>query len=179
MLVIAPLSRKEDSMNQRRTVVVPLFAIAVLLTLNVIIMGSRSAEARPGGGVRAGDGDPYVAKRLASSQNAYYRVWSDGQVDYINRAEDTCDWIFWAIIVEPVAHPAPVVDANLAAGERGFIMEFDDGRVDHVAYRDDFLRCIITGEGSDPFCMGDTDRSGVTDMADLLTVLSDWGECVE
>ena len=49
-------------MNKGQSVIAALLAAAVaLLAVNVLVMGSRSAEAQ----VRGADGEPYVVKYLA------------------------------------------------------------------------------------------------------------------
>ena len=67
-----------------------------------------------------------------------------------------------------------VIDANWDSA--GVVLEYSDGRVDHLDHRD-LIRCTIAGEGSDPFCLGDVDRNGETNFDDLLFVLADWGPC--
>ena len=164
-------------MNNRRTIVALLATIAVLLALN-LVKGERRAEAGVQGAaeldVQPGGGEPYVVTYLLHSNSEYYRVWSDGQVDIWESAFGTCDFVFNGVLVDPVDHPFPVIAAN---GDNGnFILEFADGRVDHVS---SVIHCTIAGEGSDPFCLGDIDRNGDTNFDDLLFVLRDWGACGE
>ena len=56
-------------------------------------------------------------------------------------------------------------------------LTFSDGSVDVFDFNNDYPRCTIAGEGSDPFCLGDVDRNGETNFDDLLFVLADWGLC--
>ena len=39
------------------------------------------------------------------------------------------------------------------------------------------LLATIAGQGSDPFCIGDTDRDGDIGFSDILNVLAEWGPC--
>ena len=135
-------------------------------------MGAGEAES----GVQLGGGEPYVVKYLVRTALEYYRVWSDGQIDLWQRSQgqNECDFAFNRIVVEPVVHPCPVVAAD--ADSSVYILEFADGRVDHIGSG---LRCTVVGEGGDPFCFGDIDRNGTTNFDDLLFVLRDWGACGE
>ena len=80
------------------------------------------------------------------------------------------------VIVSAANHPFEVVDAESSLN--GVIVRYADGRVDLVSRGNPpITRCTLTGQGSDPFCLGDVDRDGVTDFDDLLYVLTDWGVC--
>ena len=103
----------------------------------------------------------------------------------MTRAADDCDdeWV-GDVIADAVDHPAAVVEANADGAGGSFTLEYADGRVDSINYYVDakgignFLRCTIVGPGGAAFCRGDTNRSGATDIVDLLTVLADWGVCL-
>ena len=144
----------------------------MLLAVNLVVKGARSAEAQ----VEADRGEPYVVEWLVRATDLYYRVWSDGQIDQWQRFDPpSCDFLLTNLVQGPTGHDFPVVSANYAS--RAFVLRYADGRVDHLV--DTGLLCTIAGQGSDPFCIGDTDRSGVTDFQDIVNVLSDWGECGE
>lgn len=133
----------------------------------------------------AQEGDPYVVRYLPGHAAEVFRAWSDGQIDFmIKTAADECDeLVFIFVVADPVDHPFPVVEANgPGPGDKSFTLEYADGRVDFINYYIDdghgiYLRCTIVGEGGAAFCQGDTDRSGVTDVVDLLAVLEAWGVC--
>ena len=168
-----------NDMNNRRAIVALLATIAVLLALN-LVKGEGRAEAGVQGAVeldvQPGGGEPYIVKWLSSGSTAYMRVWTDGQIDYTTRLDRrSCDWVFQAVLFGPVDHPFPVVDANKNGD--GIIVEYEDGRVDHLDFDNRDVPCTIAGSGSDPFCLGDIDRNGATNFDDLLFVLRDWGVC--
>ena len=159
-------------MNTGQRVIVALLAIvAVLLAIDLGPTGSGSAEAQNVGG-----GDPYVVVRLPNDATRYYRVWSDGQIDYWQKGAEGCDFSFVRVVVSAANHPFDVVDAESSLN--GVIVRYADGRVDHVSrISPPITRCTLAGQGSDPFCLGDVDRSGDTNFDDLLLVLNDWGVC--
>ena len=119
----------------------------------------------------AQEGDPYVVRYLPTGIH-YYRVWSDGLVDWWVNFEGPCEWVFNGVVADAVDHPAAVIEADTDGG--GLTIQYADGRVDHIFSGE---RCTIVGPGGATFCRGDTDRSGVTDVLDLLAVLADWGTC--
>ena len=164
-------------MSNRRKIVALLATIAVLLTLN-LVQGERRAEAGVQGevemDVQSGGGDPYIVKRLARHFHQYVRLWSDGQVDYMQKTKGGCDFQLAEVWFGPSGHPFDVVDGDWT--NQGVILRYQDGRVDHLDIRDRIV-CTIAGEGSDPFCLGDIDRNGDTNFDDLLFVLRDWGVC--
>ena len=159
-------------MNSRRTIVALLATIAVLLTLN-LVKGERRAEALGANG-SVGSGDPYVAKYHVRSPTEYFRIWSDGQIDVLSRPVEGCAFTLDRVLVPPSGHSSVVIDADYR--ETAFTLTYVDGRVDHIATATEHT-CTIAGEGSDPFCLGDIDRSGDTNFDDLLFVLRDWGKC--
>lgn len=167
-------------MNERKATVALLSVIAVLLALNLVVKGTGEVEAQ----VRGADGEPYVVKWLPHAARHYVRVWSDGQMDYFGRPNggDCETWGFAGVLAPAVDHPFPVIDARAAReegqGRAAYTLEFADGRVDFInLITGDTTRCTIASQGSDAFCIGDTDRSGVTDFQDIVNVLEDWGEC--
>ena len=160
-------------MNNRRTIVALLATIAVLLALN-LVRGERRAEASGENG-SVGSGDPYVVKYHVGSRLRVFRIWSDGQIDlFRGKGLEACDFEFIAVVAPPSGHSSVLVDADHSLG--AFTLTYADGRVDHVRASPD-QTCILAGEGSDPFCLGDIDRNGETTFDDLLFVLRDWGVC--
>ena len=115
--------------NGHRAIVAMLAVVAALLVVN-IVQGPRAAEAQEVGR----DGGPYVVDSLMSGWERYYRVWSDGRVDLLERPGETCGYtpVFSA---GPVEHPFAVVDAVMAQRNppAGVKITFEDGRVDLVA----------------------------------------------
>ena len=75
-------------MNERRMIVVLLTVIAVVLTLNLVVNGSRTAEAQYGA---SGPVDPTVVAATAHQtvgsngsglrEHRLWRMWSDGRAD--------------------------------------------------------------------------------------------------
>ena len=66
-------------MNRGHSVIAGLLAAAVvLLAVNVLVMGSRSAKAHG----EAGGGDPYIVKIVPLNVTKYARVWSDARGDF-------------------------------------------------------------------------------------------------
>ena len=149
-----------------------LAIIAVSLTVNIVVMGSRNAEAQES---QTGDGEPYVVKRVPNQGLAYWRVWSDGQIDE-TRVTFECDIKFTKVVVGPAHHPFEVVDAESSLNT--VIVEYADGRLDFISTTN-LIRCTIRGKGSDPFCFADTDRDGTIGIRDMLNVLAQWGPCVD
>ena len=99
-------------MNERRTIVVLLTVIAAALVMNVVVVASRTAKAQP----TASAGEPYVVTLLPIRLDRYYRVWSDGRVDDIERPFGSCDFTLQQeVSYGPVEHPFPVVAAVLGA----------------------------------------------------------------
>ena len=164
-------------MNKLRKCIVSLLVvIAVMLTLNLVVMGSRTANAE--GGVAGGD--PFIIKLLPTSGTLYVRVWSDGQVDLMERqsGDGTCDFSNLEVIAGPVDYRFPIVDVVELDHTRGAMMTFQDGRVDLVGQvADSPNRCTIAGIGTPSFCTADTDRDGEVGVKDLLTLLGQWGSC--
>ena len=158
-----------------RVIACMLAIIAVSLTVNIVVMGSRNAEAQES---QTGDGEPYVVKRVPNQGFRYWRVWSDGQIDEM-RVTSECDIRFTLVVVGPAGHPFEVVDAESALNT--IIVEYADGRVDFISQTNpsNAMRCTIAGKGSDPFCFADTDRDGTIGVRDLLNVLAQWGPCVD
>ena len=169
----------------QRTIALLLTVIAVLLGLNLLEGNAPRAEAQPAdSGPLVGEGDPSVVKWFPVGNTRYYRVWSDGQIDFfIKAANSQCvNFQFAEVVLPATDHPFPVVDAEADGVDAGirFVIEFADGRADYVEFggQNEVLdHCTIAGEGSPFHCLGDTDRSGEIDFTDLLTVLSQWGSC--
>ena len=163
-------------MNKLRKCIVSLLVvIAVMLTLNLVVLGSRTAIAETAVAGR----DPYIVKLLPRSATEYVRVWSDGQVDVLERqlGDGTCD--FNIIVIDgPVDHPFPIVEVvEVSGGRLGAMMTFEDGRVDLVGPTGGVPRCTIAGIGTPSFCTADVDRDGEVGVKDLLTLLGQWGSC--
>ena len=164
-------------MNKLRKCIVSLLVvIAVMLTLNLVVLGSRTAIAETAVAGR----DPYIVKLLPISTREYVRVWSDGQVDVLERqlGDGTCD--FNIIVIDgPVDHPFPIVEVvEVSGGSAAAMMTFEDGRVDLVGPAvGSPNRCTIAGIGTPSFCTADVDRDGEVGVKDLLTLLGQWGSC--
>ena len=174
--------------NGHRTIAAMLTVVAVLLTMNVLVMGTRRAEAGKATDVidevlaafdatKLGDGDPYVVRWLTRGNVGFFRVWSDGQVDH-QEVGSQCAYKEFRVLYPPVEHPFPVVDAN-GGDSGGMMVMYADGRVDYLINPPDKSRerCTISGDGSPAFCLGDVDRNGETGFDDLLILLNDWGTC--
>lgn len=160
----------------RKSIVSLLIVIAVMLTLNlVLVMGSRTANAEA---AVAGEGDPYIVKLLPKSGQNYYRVWSDGRADVMQRDDFSCEFLVDAV-VGSVEHPFPVVEAVEGTNHNtlSLMITYEDGRVDLVFIGAGLDRCTIAGIGTPSLCTADTDRDGDVDAADLLTLLAQWGSC--
>lgn len=145
-----------------------LAIVAVLMFLNLLLMGSRTVEAE---NTVAGPPIPTIVKLLPITLEKYWRVWSDGRVDHVQR-DNICDWSVTGTL-GPVVHPFPVVDVVF---DGAFLMTYGDGRVD-IAFPAELPenRCTIEGIGTPSFCTGDTDRDGSVNVTDLLDLLSQWG----
>ena len=160
-------------MNMNKTIAGLLSVIAALLGLNLVIQTTQPAEA---GGVVAGGEDPYIVKLLPHTYLTFFRVWSDGQVDRLCKADGACDYELTDGF-GPVEHPFPVVDAVFGSNHEtpSVMMTFEDGRVDLVGGAGD--RCTLAGIGSPSLCTADVDRDGDIGIIDFLTVLEQWGPC--
>ena len=158
----------------RKCIVSLLVVIAVLLTLNLVVMGSRTANAEA---AVAGEGDPYIVKLLPISKLSHARVWSDGRVDWMVRDNSSCDFQS-KVTFGPVEHPFPVVEAVHGVHHNSFnvMMTFEDSRVDLVPGVANG-RCTLIGIGTPSLCTADTDRDGDVDVVDLLALLGQWGSC--
>lgn len=147
--------------------------VIVLGSVVVVLLAANLIRAEAGG---EPPDDPYIVKLLPRNPESYYRVWSDGRIDDMERDNNRCDFI----AIEsfgPVEHPFPVVDAVPAHGLSAVMMTFEDGRVDLVGPTGGVQRCTIVGIGTPSFCTADTDRDCDVDVADLLTLLAQWGPC--
>ena len=85
-----------------------LAAIVMLLAGNLVVQTTQPAEA---GGGAAGDGDPYIVKLIPWDNLRYFRVWSDGQLDPLQRSDTDCAYSVSGPI-GPVEYPFPVVDGG-------------------------------------------------------------------
>lgn len=169
-------------MNECKAIAALLTVIAVLLALDLVVKGSRSAEARHDAGdarpeMPAIGGDPYIVKILPERYDIYWRVWSDGRVDRMF-APIGCDFVLDRSY-GPVDYPHRVIDAVLGSRSESItcMIVFEDGRVDLIGSAPPGGRCTIEGIGTQSFCIADTDRNGQVDFQDIINVLSEWGEC--
>ena len=143
----------------RKRIVSLLVVIAVMLTLNlVLVMGSRTANAEAG----VAGGDPFIIDLFPYSGTLYLRVWSDGQVDSLERKQggNTCDFSNIIVIAGPVDYPFPIVEVFIPPHGTTAMMTFEDGRVDLVGTAGGLNRCTIAGIGTPSLCTADTDRDG-------------------
>ena len=156
---------------QHRTTTTLLAAAVVLLAANLI------ASESPAKGEATG-GDPYIVKVLPRSHQSFHRVWSDGQVDTMQRSDGTCDYELTSGH-GPVLHPFPVVDAVQPSNHdvKAVMITFEDGRIDLVGEGAAPNRCTVAGVGTPSLCTADADRDGEVGVVDLLTLLGQWGPC--
>ena len=166
-------------MTNRITIVALRTTIAVLLTLN-LVKGEQRADAGVQGAaeldVQPGGGEPYVVKLMPFGNDRHWRIWSDGQVDYMLGSDNDCDHTrLDDESYGPVDYPFPVVDAAFVHETSSPMLTFEDGRVDTL--RLSHMRCTIGGIGTRSFCTADSDRNGEVNFDDLLRLLSQWGPC--
>jgi len=147
-----------------------LAVVAVLLGVNLL----PKADAGENGPAPA----PYIVKQLVLNAGIYYRVWSDGRVDVMDRTGG-CEFDV-VTSYGPVEHPFPVVDAQfgeqhgICANDCMVKLTYGDGRVDMVGFGVASGRCTIAGVGTPSLCIGDVDRDGIVGINDFLIVLGQW-----
>lgn len=110
-----------DNMNTQRTIVVLLSVIATLLTLNLLVTGSRRALAQYGA---SGPVEPTVVSGMviqAGSGRHLWRFWSDGAVDKTFAVmQSACD-------IPINCGPTPVIPGSCPSDvTRNGEVEFDD-----------------------------------------------------
>lgn len=144
-------------------------AVVVLLAANLLGGTWRPAEA----GVAAGPTEPYIVNLFPIQGGEYLRVWSDGQVDVLDRDQFSCD--FSVCSIGPVEHPFPVVDALQGSDQTSAVMmTFGDGRVDLVGFNFTVQRCTLAGIGTPSLWIADINRDGCVDAFDLSILLAEW-----